>query len=393
MTSMKGQKLIHWTAATALLAVFAISNLKAQNYTEDQQAVWKEVENKWANWQAGDLDLAFNYVHEKFLGWNEVDALPASKEEFVNSMKGMQNSLSNVSFHIEPVKILVHQNSAVVHYTYEYSFLLKSGDASHRSEDHGKWSEFLVKEEGRWMLIGEFTFHHNASKTIQASSMETFTFSSGGNILTGRVYLPESYAANKDVPVVYLIDFTEQHFKIAHDEFEKVVEGVRQLQGHDAMVVSLANIPDIDAKPEAFQDQYGMYKDMAHHIDNHYPNNSSRTFIGKGSESGLVLMSLFVETKEESLFEHFIATDPSPQYVDAIAHVINRNDFPSEKDNKKLHFSFSTSNDRSRCRMLIDLIETAQYPWLQFEAFEYTKSDYENTYPHAYASGLRFVFE
>ena len=60
--------------------------------------------------------------------------------------------------------------------------------------------------------------------------------------------------------------------------------------------------------------------------------------------------------------------------------------------NKKLHFSFSTSNDRAKCIKLINLINEAQYQWLQFESIEYTNSDYENTYPISYAAGIKYVF-
>jgi hypothetical protein len=390
---MKKQNTIIKTITSVFIAVCGILNMNAQNYTQDQRAVWQEVKKKWDNWQAGNLDVAFSYLHEEFLGWNEVDSLPVSKGEWVSSMKGMLSSVSEINFNIEPVKILVHQNSAVIHYNCEYSFHYRSGEVSQLIEDHGKWSEFLVKENERWMLLGEFTFHHNASKAVNSSRIETFTFSSKGNILTGRVYLPESYDSNKDLQAVYLVDFTEQHFKIANDEFERVINGVRKLQGVDALVVSLANIPDIDAEPTVFQEHYEIYRDMAAYVDKNYTNNASRTFIGKGSESGLVMMSLFVETKENSLFENFIVTDPSPHYATEIASLIINDDFPKNKKNKKLHFSFSTSNDRSKCTKLIELIEEAQYPWLQFKSIEYTESDYENTYPFAYAAGIRFVFD
>ncbi len=380
------------TISTVLIALVGIIHTSAQNYTKEQINVWQEVSKKWTNWQTGNLDVAFNYVHDEFLGWNEVDDTPVTKNAWASSMKSMQSSISEIKFKIDPVKILVHQNSAVVHYNYRYSFLYGSGKGSQLVEDHGRWSEFLIREDGRWQLIGEFTFHHNASKTIYSSKIETFTFPSNGNIHTGRVYLPESYDSNKDLPVVYLIDFTEQHFKISHDEFERVVDGIRQLHNIDALVVSLANIPDIDAEPNLFDEHLGIYKDLAAYISNNYSSNSSRTLIGKGSESGIVLMSLFIESKENSLFDNFIVTDPSPLYAKAITSLIIEENFELEKNPKKLHFSFSTTNDRTTCTTLIKLIENAMYPWLQFKVKEYTESNYENTYPLAYAEGLKFVF-
>ena len=59
--------------------------------------------------------------------------------------------------------------------------------------------------------------------------------------------------------------------------------------------VTLENIPDVDAEPETFQEHYELFKNMTSYVDGKYTDNSSRTFIGKGSESGIVLMALFHE--------------------------------------------------------------------------------------------------
>ncbi len=238
--------------------------------------------------------------------------------------------------------------------------------------------------------IGEVMIDTNETTTL--SKTETFAFSSNGTTTKGKIFLPASYETNKNLPAIYLIDFTEQHFKLATDEFERVIDGVKQIQGFDALVVSLENIPDIDAEPETFLGQYEVFKNMASYVDSKYTNNSSRTFIGKGSESGIVLMALFLENPETSVFDNFIVTDPSPKYASAIINLIEKDNFPKNKLNKKLHFSFSTSNDRAKCTKLINLIKEAQYQWLQFESIEYTNSDYENTYPISYAAGIKYIF-
>ena len=82
---------------------------------------------------------------------------------------------------------------------------------------------------------------------------ETFTFLSDGTATEGKIYLPDSYDTNKNLPAIYLIDFTEQHYTVAKDEFEKVVAGVQQIEGFDALVVTLKEHLDIDAKPQVFQ--------------------------------------------------------------------------------------------------------------------------------------------
>ena len=233
---------------------------------------------------------------------------------------------------------------------------------------------------------------NNSSKTALFSKVETFNFSSNGKSLKGKIFLPESFETNKNLPAIYLIDFTEQHFKLATDEFEKVIDGVKQKQGLDALVVSLNGIPDIDAEPETYKEHYNIFRDMVSYVSDKYTTNTLRTFIGKGSESGVVLMTLFMESPETSLFDNFIVTDPSPKYADAIINLIHKGNFPKNKHDKKLHYSFSTSNDREKCLKLIGLIKESQYDWLQLESIEYTNSDYENTYPISYAAGIQYIF-
>jgi predicted alpha/beta superfamily hydrolase len=221
---------------------------------------------------------------------------------------------------------------------------------------------------------------------------ETFEFSSNGVATKGKIFLPVSYETNRNLPAIYLIDFTEQQYKLATDEFEKVIGGVQQIQGFDALVVTLEEHRDIDSKPEAIQEYYDIFKNMTSYVDSRFTNNTSRTFIGRGSEAGIVLMTLFLENSESSLFENFIVTDPAGSFNSAVIQMIEEDDFPKDKKKKKLHFSFSTSNNHDQCTKLINKINQAEYPWLQFESLEYTNSNYENTYPASFAAGIKYVF-
>ncbi len=246
------------------------------------------------------------------------------------------------------------------------------------------------------MLLLSFSYDlspvKNQMEHNDSGRIETFQFSNDGTMMTGKIYLPDTYPQHKDLPAVFLIDFTEQHFKLATDEFEQVIAGVEQVKGFDALVVTLDNIPDIDAEPAAFKKHYRIYENMAAHVEGTYTNNSSRTFIGKGSEGGLVLMSLFRENLKTPVFTNFVVTDPSPKYAKAVIDLIKNGGVDSAALDKRLHFSFSTSNDRETCTQLIQTIEEAQFDWLQFKNVEYTQSNYENTYPVSYAEGLNYIF-
>ncbi len=234
---------------------------------------------------------------------------------------------------------------------------------------------------------------NESSKDTQEAKIDTFTFSSNGTDINGKIYLPSSFNKVNNLPAIYLIDFTEQHWRVAKDEFEKVITAAEEILDSNVVIVTLEEHLNVDANYGAFQKYYDIFKDMSSYVDDNYTNNSSRTFIGRGSEAGIVLMTLFLEDTETSLFENFIATDSPGSFNNYIINTINNDDFPKNKLNKKLHFSFSTSNNRYTCNKMITAIKDAQYPWLQFDSIEYTDSDYENTYPTAFAAGLEYVFK
>jgi predicted alpha/beta superfamily hydrolase len=220
---------------------------------------------------------------------------------------------------------------------------------------------------------------------------ETFTFLVNGTATEGKIYLPAAYNTNSNLPAIYLIDFTDQHFTVVKNEFEEVVSGVQQIEGFDALSVTLKEHADIDAQHENYQDYYDMFRSMTSYVDNNYTNNTSRTFIGRGSEAGVVMMALFLEDSASSVFDNFIVTDPPVSFMDAIIEIIENDAFPQNKSDKKLHFSFSSSNNQEKCNQLISLLNEAQYPWLEFVSIAYS-SDYVSTYPISYSAGLDYIF-
>ena len=221
---------------------------------------------------------------------------------------------------------------------------------------------------------------------------ETFTFSSGGKDVNGIIYFPDSYETNRDLPAIYLLDYQEQHFEVTKDETEQVIRGIQALSDFDALVVTLAEHLYVDAKANEFQDHYSVFKDMTSYVDTNYTDNTSRTFIAKGSEAGVVLLSLLSEDQASSVFNNFIATDSPSSFNNVVIEMIRNNKVPGDLKDKKLHFSFSISNNRDNCLALISAFEKAQYPWLMFESKEYTATNFNNTYPISFAAGLKFVF-
>jgi Domain of unknown function (DUF4440) len=140
-----------------IIALFGSLSVNAQTYSEEEKAVWQVVEDMYTNWEAGDVDAIFSNVHKEYLGWNNSRPMPITYTKWVTSHKDNNDMLTKRDFDIELARILVHDNVAVVHYYYSISYLYNDGDESHKVTSSGKWVEFFIKENGKWMLIGDFT--------------------------------------------------------------------------------------------------------------------------------------------------------------------------------------------------------------------------------------------
>ena len=228
--------------------------------------------------------------------------------------------------------------------------------------------------------------------TYLNAMVDTFTFVYNDIESEGLIYLPEGYESNGGLPAIYLIDFQEQHFDVVTDEYAQLIHAVREKPNFDALVVSLKALPSIDAYPSAYQDYSDVIKDMSYHVDSIYTDNTSKTLVARGSEGGVVLLTLLHEDPEENVFENYIATDSPTSFNSTITDMIESGTIPSTMLDKKLHFSYSESNNFDSCNELINSFEEAQYPWLTFQSMYYGGL-YTSVYPDVFAAGLEFVFE
>jgi hypothetical protein len=222
--------------------------------------------------------------------------------------------------------------------------------------------------------------------------VETFTFFTDGVENEGLIYLPEDYESNSNLPAIYLLDYQEQDFAIATDEFAQLINAVREMPNFDALVVSLKGLPNTDAFPITYKDYSDVIKDMSYHVDSIYTDNASKTLVARGSEGGVVLLTLLNEDPENNVFENYIATDSPTSFNSNIIGLIEGGTIPPTMLNKKLHFSFSSSNNFESCNELINSFEEAQYPWLTFES-KYYNGLYNGVYPAVFTDGLQFIFD
>ena len=222
--------------------------------------------------------------------------------------------------------------------------------------------------------------------------VETFTFTTDGVESEGLIYLPPSYPINTNLTAIYLLDFQEQDFTVVTDEFSQLINVVREQEDFEALVVCLKALNNTDATPQAFQDYAEVISDMSYHVDSNYTNNSSKTVVGRGSEGGVVLLMLLSEDPEANVFDNYIVTDSPSSFNNAVMDSIQNAAIPVNMLNKKLHFSFSSSNNQENCEALISSFNNAAYPWLDFETV-YINGLFTEVYPDAFAAGLDFILE
>ena len=136
-----------------LIPVFS----NAQFCSEEEKEVWTVVVDWWDNWKNMDMEAAFATVSDKYEGWNQERPLTVSKTKWMKQMKEATKYTTLREYDLDPVKVVVYKDAAVVHYYYSMYTEWAYKDEQGTYKANGKWSEFFVKEKGKWKLIGDMT--------------------------------------------------------------------------------------------------------------------------------------------------------------------------------------------------------------------------------------------
>ena len=153
------KKITKMAAVAALLITFlAASSVTAQEWTEEQKEVWKVVQDRWEAWEKGDFDGFATNIHDNYHGWSHERALPVSKEKMIKSFADYKDIAKMTYYDIEPARIKVTENTAVVHYYFSYQIAVTMDEEKTNYDFKGKNAEFFLKTDGKWMLTGDMTF-------------------------------------------------------------------------------------------------------------------------------------------------------------------------------------------------------------------------------------------
>ncbi len=128
------------------------STLFAQEWSEEQKEVWKNVETYWDLFAKKDLEGSMSYFHDDFIGWSNRKALPNNKASRQKSLSHSFETTTVLIQELQPVAIKIHGNVAMVHYY--YSELSKDVEGKENNES-GRWTDILLKQGDKWVLIGD----------------------------------------------------------------------------------------------------------------------------------------------------------------------------------------------------------------------------------------------
>jgi hypothetical protein len=137
--------------ATVVLALYAISGAAyAQEWSPEQQEVWKFEQQQWAMSKAKDLSWIDTMVHQNMRYWETGAPMPRDKASLKQWSKFDADSNSTLEQELYPIAATITGNIAVVQYHY---VVASENYKKERKTVTGHYTDVLIKENGRWMFI------------------------------------------------------------------------------------------------------------------------------------------------------------------------------------------------------------------------------------------------
>jgi hypothetical protein len=132
------------------LPLLIIGNAVAQDDRDDATAVWIVVEAQWEAEQKGDSKWIDRMLVDRFFGWGNESPAPRSKSS-TRMWDRFGDQLGNIVEHeLYPLEIVIHENTAIVHYLYASAFKDKDGDIE---MNKGRYTDVLVRTDNGWKFI------------------------------------------------------------------------------------------------------------------------------------------------------------------------------------------------------------------------------------------------
>jgi ketosteroid isomerase-like protein len=148
---MKMQKIFK-IMLVLFIGIAVLSNTAlAQEWSAEQQEVWKAVENWWELEKNNDVEGIKALFHKDYIGWFWEDSAPVGHADVLKWADHMIPKGKIVYTNLKPLDILVIGDVAVIHYYYS-NFQTVDGK---ETVERGRWTEVRKKEGDKWLLIAD----------------------------------------------------------------------------------------------------------------------------------------------------------------------------------------------------------------------------------------------
>ena len=134
--------------AAAVIAVPVAAS--AQNWTPEQQEIWKFEEQQWKMAAEKDLTWIDKMVHPSLSYWDTDQPMPQNKASLARWNRYTTSNSAVLEQELFPISVTITGNVAVVHYRYA---IARENYKKERETATGRYMDVLVKEGGRWLFI------------------------------------------------------------------------------------------------------------------------------------------------------------------------------------------------------------------------------------------------
>ena len=145
----------HWTLTFFLMSCCLPGSSFATDWTPDQREVLEVVAAYTEASHQRDLNAYLSFWHPDFLGWHNGDPAPTNKAQRQRGLEHYFGSTSSLSYELEPLAVtrIADGRAAIVHYVLRNVLVNKAN--GRKSEGVSYWTDYLVKENGHWLLISD----------------------------------------------------------------------------------------------------------------------------------------------------------------------------------------------------------------------------------------------
>ena len=141
------------TIVMSLAMLFLCLQLgRGQELSPEQQEVWQTVESYWQCFAQGDAECFLRHLHDDFSGWTHSHALPRDKGDMAQYLPLGFRTTETLIHDVDPVAIKLYGDFAIVHYYYTRTYGDRLGEIK---SDAGKWTDILMKQGDRWLMIAD----------------------------------------------------------------------------------------------------------------------------------------------------------------------------------------------------------------------------------------------